>query len=470
MVPSSPQTQLHASSRLNYSKVYTIEYNVKVRFIGHIHPNSGHLVVASYNEIHQAINPFASSTEPNIPPPVQSYPAHNNYYSTNQSSYTPSYGQSEYGESSSQSGYGFAVGQYTKTSHPAQTTPDKSTKVLHPPTIQESFAPIESSYITESKSEQASIFDQSDHGIVSSKTDVSMLEHVGLEEQGKTPQKGSVVDGSIDIDSRSLVSAEDDIHSQTARVTTAPVIEAEKQLGKNLAHNEELKTLFSLAISGRCNNGREGFIKNIRRLLKWYHMDLHDVAVTNLEKASAELIRGHGSRKRISSHISEIISPLDEKHLEVQTKKTDKHDFLRNWMEGNQGFEESAPVPPDDILETSSNSSGEEENVSRPESKLKVAEKFMLEGESFQKLSTRLQLWLLPSSLPSLNRILLSIPIHNIWLSNINDYSISNLCKILIENATEDDWHWWPLRPKMRMLKKGESRINWTCVSYCIFY
>lgn len=58
MVPNSPANKLHPASRLNYAKLYTIEYNVKVRFIGYVHESSGRQVAASYNEIHQAMEPL----------------------------------------------------------------------------------------------------------------------------------------------------------------------------------------------------------------------------------------------------------------------------------------------------------------------------------------------------------------------------------------------------------------------------
>ncbi|CAG8976950.1 hypothetical protein HYALB_00008861 [Hymenoscyphus albidus] len=58
MVPSLPQNKLHDASRLNYAKVYTIEYNVKVRFIGRIHANSVYHVAAAFNEIHTSLKPF----------------------------------------------------------------------------------------------------------------------------------------------------------------------------------------------------------------------------------------------------------------------------------------------------------------------------------------------------------------------------------------------------------------------------
>jgi hypothetical protein len=40
MEPSSPEEKLDPKSRVNYAKVYTIEHNIRVCFIGKIHPDS----------------------------------------------------------------------------------------------------------------------------------------------------------------------------------------------------------------------------------------------------------------------------------------------------------------------------------------------------------------------------------------------------------------------------------------------
>lgn len=40
MEPSSPEEKLDPKSRVNYAKVYTIEHNIRVYFIGKIHADS----------------------------------------------------------------------------------------------------------------------------------------------------------------------------------------------------------------------------------------------------------------------------------------------------------------------------------------------------------------------------------------------------------------------------------------------
>jgi hypothetical protein len=48
-IPRTPRDKLAPQSRLNYAKVYTIEYNVKVLFIGEVHKDYLHQLRADYN-------------------------------------------------------------------------------------------------------------------------------------------------------------------------------------------------------------------------------------------------------------------------------------------------------------------------------------------------------------------------------------------------------------------------------------
>lgn len=62
--PRYPNLKLDPASRLNYAKIYTIECNVKVRFIGKIHQNSSAQVVSDYNNLHpQLSSPFGNTTQ-----------------------------------------------------------------------------------------------------------------------------------------------------------------------------------------------------------------------------------------------------------------------------------------------------------------------------------------------------------------------------------------------------------------------
>ena len=54
--PRTSRDQLDPQSRLNYAKIYTIEYNVKVCFIGEIHRESRKYFMRDYNLMHQPLS------------------------------------------------------------------------------------------------------------------------------------------------------------------------------------------------------------------------------------------------------------------------------------------------------------------------------------------------------------------------------------------------------------------------------
>lgn len=60
VIPVSGRHKLDKASRLNYAKVYTIEYNVKVWFIGKIHSASEDKIVADYNATHPPLTTSGS--------------------------------------------------------------------------------------------------------------------------------------------------------------------------------------------------------------------------------------------------------------------------------------------------------------------------------------------------------------------------------------------------------------------------
>jgi hypothetical protein len=55
VIPDRVEGELDPMTRLNYAKLYTVEYNVKVRFIGRVDPRSMPDLVKGYNITHQAV-------------------------------------------------------------------------------------------------------------------------------------------------------------------------------------------------------------------------------------------------------------------------------------------------------------------------------------------------------------------------------------------------------------------------------
>jgi hypothetical protein len=83
VIPNTPEDKLDPMTRINYAKVYTVEYNVPVRFIGRIDGKSSRRLVSDYNAIHQAVwDPSEEDDSFNIPDPpmvtsVDTYPSNN---------------------------------------------------------------------------------------------------------------------------------------------------------------------------------------------------------------------------------------------------------------------------------------------------------------------------------------------------------------------------------------------------------
>lgn len=280
-------------------------------------------------------------------------------------------------------------------------------------------------------------------------------------------------------DTRSVVSVNDDIHSQASTRRTPHEVTAEKHLSLLLAQNKELKPLYEAALA---NIGKERLINNLRKILKQYYLELSSSAKTNLEKAAAQLLRSRWSRIRIAEQISHLVAPTNEEDLEQQLKDIDVHrPDLDAWIDNNAAFVPVGEVKTranevhdqdnqseDDLERLIDDSSDEEEDTERKVSpRISEVEKFLVEGGPFHRLSANLLTFLLPSSLSSLTQELMTIPSERIWFSDEDDNSFLNKFKTVIENVTEEDWHWWPLRPKMRMLQEGQTRVHWRCVSIC---
>lgn len=65
MDPMTPRDKLDPASRINYAKVYTVEHNVKVYFVGKVVDKHEQRVVTDYNNTHQPLpdRPYISVAE-----------------------------------------------------------------------------------------------------------------------------------------------------------------------------------------------------------------------------------------------------------------------------------------------------------------------------------------------------------------------------------------------------------------------
>jgi hypothetical protein len=68
-----PSNKLDSLSRLNYAKIYTVEHNVKVLFIGRVAKNYEQEVIRAFNEANPPIGPSPHAYRPDTPEQVTSY-------------------------------------------------------------------------------------------------------------------------------------------------------------------------------------------------------------------------------------------------------------------------------------------------------------------------------------------------------------------------------------------------------------
>lgn len=61
IIPKSPHDKLEIESRVNYAKIYTVEHNVKVRFIGHVAPASLKIFMRDFDDTWSGKTNFVSS-------------------------------------------------------------------------------------------------------------------------------------------------------------------------------------------------------------------------------------------------------------------------------------------------------------------------------------------------------------------------------------------------------------------------
>ena len=77
--PSSPRYILGPQSRLNYAKVYTAEYNVKVWFISKFHAEDSEQVVVDDNNTHPPLQEYSAPRRYETSRPVRSQPGRQQY-------------------------------------------------------------------------------------------------------------------------------------------------------------------------------------------------------------------------------------------------------------------------------------------------------------------------------------------------------------------------------------------------------
>jgi hypothetical protein len=253
---------------------------------------------------------------------------------------------------------------------------------------------------------------------------------------------------------------------------------------------------------------KAAFVDAGRTLLKAFYLGLLRDAQTELQIQSVRLLKSRRGRVRISKDIVEIITSADVQDDEVKRKINEqirmRKERLENWAGGSLhmptgdknlqllGAEQPEHWAGEDFYKDHENkdslmqdrlrehggtqgdqddrdekhgtfseveSESEDENGVDVLPNLTEIEAFFRSSSSFQVLLNGFKKSLLPQSLRDI------VSLTSVEISNEEDESLGNLIKALVEDYTMLNWNWWPLRPRMRLLKPNESRLIWHCVS-----
>lgn len=263
--------------------------------------------------------------------------------------------------------------------------------------------------------------------------------------------------------------------SQRKMESTAQKINAERRVGAFLAQHSDLKPLYEEALR---RMDKDRFVDNLQKLLKKYYRDLSRGVTRDSDQVLSELLHGPTSRNRIARCIAD---KFNSEYNEIQAQ-IGQH--MHETRSGNLNLDARVTEKPNSEFRSKAAKSEAFNDISNSEEETFIyetygdenecggflpntveMEKILTRGSPFQNLSMNLEVLALPATLGSLTRLLMSIPNDRIWFSAKNDRSLSNRLKRFVEDHTEENWNWWPLKPKMRVLKSNQTRLHWRCVS-----
>lgn len=185
---------------------------------------------------------------------------------------------------------------------------------------------------------------------------------------------------------------------------------------------------------------------DLRRLLRLFYVDLLQDANTDLERAISRILRSQRRSDRVASAV------LESCGLVNKNGRADWDDHL----------EALARSPHWLTTPCFDSSDDEDDTVLLNMSEIKSS---MSRSNALRNLVAGLRDCVLPQNLHALSRVMMTIPEDRLWFSAKEDLSISNNIKAFVEQRSEKQWCWWPLRPRMRLLQQDETRMHWRCVS-----
>ncbi|ETN36178.1 uncharacterized protein HMPREF1541_08455, partial [Cyphellophora europaea CBS 101466] len=200
-----------------------------------------------------------------------------------------------------------------------------------------------------------------------------------------------------------VIPCNEDIGSQKACSKIAELVVAEKHLESLLLESDILISIVRQTIP---NRNMSEFLEDFRELLKYYHIDLRQEARTNLQNATAMLLRSHWYRARIARRIFHKITnqePLDSNEEDENPRYASDPSLydLNDWLANNQGFNDpnnGCRTPPEidesqfSTDEDTSDIDSELHEAVKDLKYIKSMEDFVFRSKSFRKLLERVQM------------------------------------------------------------------------------
>ncbi|KAH7086605.1 hypothetical protein FB567DRAFT_603720 [Paraphoma chrysanthemicola] len=264
-------------------------------------------------------------------------------------------------------------------------------------------------------------------------------------------------------DIQSVISDVSDIKSLTSVFTTAREHSGKAHIAQILAQDHILGPLCQEALN---KMGRPRFANTVRRILKFYFKGLIREASTERERLCVSLLKSKRGRLRIGHMMAEIIETSGDLEADPEDVNTQlyRRQNLNSWLADLPGGEvtddfQKLDMEIGDYLSSQSDSSDDESSeADLPH--LTEIENFFCGSKPFQSMLNDFRTLPIP---PAVRDIVLSTPRNRICISRQQDSSLMNKAKSFIEDYTQLEWDWWPLRPRLKRIQPGQARLFWNC-------
>ncbi|KAI9677239.1 MAG: hypothetical protein M1822_008188 [Bathelium mastoideum] len=287
-------------------------------------------------------------------------------------------------------------------------------------------------------------------------------------ESSEPPSRKTDIDSSParTNESASLPALTAEAGSQASIGTNWEELTDEALIGMLLSEKSSFQSLCEKAL---IQMGRSHFLRNMRRILRSFYINLSIESRNDTEKVIVRPLRSRQGRMRISHQLADHVE--QERGESSKTAMADPQvvahdkDWVEEWRERTLREERLAPEVEREAQDTDSESSTSASDEGSPGDQFfHISElgNFLQGTRSFQILLKDCMMMFLPMEL---RHVISSIPREHIWISSEQDLSATNVIKAWVEDNTQVKWNWWPLEPRKRVLQDDETRIFWRCVS-----